>query len=92
MVAIAAGLVETLMMRTRGYSTGRNVIVRCRQGHLFSTIWIPGASLKSIRLGLRRIQYCPVGHHWSTVTPVREADLSKGERRRATKAKDIRLP
>jgi hypothetical protein len=82
----------TVVARRRGFLIGRNLIVRCRQGHLFTTIWLPGASLKSIRLGWARIQRCPVGKHWSIVTPVREADLSDEERQGARKLKDIRIP
>jgi hypothetical protein len=82
----------TVIARRRGYHIGRNLIVRCRQGHLFSTIWLPGASLKAIRLGWARIQRCPVGRHWSIVTPVREADLSDEERRSAQASRDIRIP
>ncbi len=42
--------------------------VRCSAGHLFTTIWVPLGSLKAVRLGGTRYQYCPVGHHWATVT------------------------
>jgi len=79
-------------MRLRGYRVGANVIVRCRDGHLFTTIWIPGVSLKAVRLGLWRFQRCPVGKHWSIVTPVREAHLSEEERRSAGERKDIPIP
>jgi hypothetical protein len=82
----------TIVARRRGYPIGGNVVVRCRRGHLFNTIWIPGASLKSIRLGWWRIQRCPVGKHWSIVAPVREADLTARERRRARQSTDIRVP
>jgi hypothetical protein len=68
------------------------VVVRCRAGHLFTTIWIPGASLKSVRLGWWRFQRCPVGSHWSLVTPVRESDLTEAERRLAYEHKDSRIP
>jgi len=79
-------------MRLRGYRVGRNVIVRCRDGHLFTTIWIPGLSVKAARLGRWRFQRCPVGRHWSIVTPVREADLSEEARRSAAAHKDIPIP
>lgn len=75
--------------------TGRvagNVIVRCRAGHLFTTIWIPGASVKSLRLGPWRVQRCPVGHHWSLVTPVRESDLTETEQKDAAEQRDVRIP
>jgi hypothetical protein len=71
---------------------GGNVIVRCREGHLFTTIWIPGASVKALRLGRWRYQRCPVGNHWSLVTPVRESELTEEERELAHSHRDIRLP
>jgi hypothetical protein len=93
-VGVAAGgyLAATLVARGRGYRFGRNVVVRCRRGHLFTTIWIPGASLKSIRLGWYRFQRCPVGQHWSLVTPVKESDLTEAERETALSHHDARVP
>ena len=61
---VVAGYVAGTIVATRaGYRVGRNSFVRCRAGHLFTTTWIPGGSLKAIRLGLWRIQWCPVGRH-----------------------------
>jgi hypothetical protein len=91
-LVIASVLSETIPLWLRGYGPGGNVVARCRDGHLFTTIWIPGASLKSFRLGSWRFQHCPVGHHWSIVTPVRRADLSEEEQRLAGEIKDIRIP
>lgn len=82
----------TLLARLRGYKLGRNTIVRCRRGHLFTTIWIPGVKLKALDLGIARLQYCPVGRHWSLVTPVRDGDLSASERARAHATRDLPLP
>ena len=31
---------------------------QCSAGHLFTTIWVPMASIKSVRLGWERWQYC----------------------------------
>jgi hypothetical protein len=76
----------------RGYGVGGNVVVRCREGHLFTTIWIPGVSVKSLRLGWWRGQRCPVGHHWSLVTPADEAQLSEEDMRLAHEVHDVRLP
>jgi len=67
-------------------------VVRCRDDHVFTTIWIPGASLKSARLGWWRLQRCPVGKHWSLVTPVRQTDLTDDERRSASEHRDIPIP
>jgi hypothetical protein len=84
--------VATIVARRRGYNMGGNVVVRCRQGHLFTTIWVPGASLKAIRLGWARLQRCPVGSHWSLVVPVRVSELTDEERRFADEHRDVRIP
>jgi hypothetical protein len=89
---VAAVLFEVAALRARGYGLGGNVVVRCRRGHLFTTIWIPGASFKSIRLGWWRLQRCPVGRHWSIVTPVSRSELAEAELRRAADTKDVRIP
>src|SRR6478609_4711089 len=85
-------LIETIGLRRKTGRMAGTVIVRCRAGHLFTTIWIPGASLKSVRLGWWRIQRCPVGPHWSVVTPVRAVDLTADEKRAAGEARDVRIP
>ena len=91
-LALAAVAAFTLVGRLLGYGFGLHTIVRCRSGHLFSTIWIPGVKLKAVDLGVARIQRCPVGHHWTLVTPVRAADLSARQRRKALARRDVRLP
>jgi len=90
--ALAVNVIGTIVARRRGYNVGGNTIVRCRQGHLFTTIWIPGASLKSVRLGWWRIQRCPVGNHWSIVVPVKESALSRRALRSAQAHRDVRIP
>jgi hypothetical protein len=66
--------------------------VRCRDGHLFTTIWMPLASLKAIRLGRRRFQHCPVGHHWSMVTLLDRASARPADLAAAAALHDIRIP
>ncbi|MGN6168206.1 MAG: hypothetical protein ACTHQQ_08550 [Solirubrobacteraceae bacterium] len=88
----AAVFFETAALWVRSGRLGGKVIVRCREGHVFTTIWIPAASVKSLRLGFWRVQYCPVGRNWTVVTPVREADLGKRERRSANEHHDVRIP
>jgi hypothetical protein len=89
---IAFLAIGTVVARRRGYNIGTNTVVRCRDGHYFTTIWIPGASLKSIRLGWARLQRCPVGEHWSLVTPARDIDLTAVERQQAEQYRDVRIP
>ncbi len=88
----AAVLVEVAALRARGYRLGGNVVVRCRRGHLFTTIWIPGASFKSVRLGWWRLQRCPVGRHWTLVTPVDRSELPEAELQLAAERRDVRIP
>jgi hypothetical protein len=90
--ALATVAVEAVAVRARSGRFGGNVVVRCRRGHLYTTIWIPGASIKSARLGLWRVQYCPVGHHWSIVAPVRESEFSEDELAAAAKVHDLPVP
>lgn len=89
---IVVHVVGTIVARRKGYGVGGNTVVRCRAGHLFTTIWIPGASLKAVRLGWVRLQRCPVGKHWTFVVPVRVADLTVEERRTAAERLDVRIP
>ena len=84
--------IGTIVARRRGYPMGGDVVVRCRRGHLFTTIWVPGVSFKSLRLGWLRFQYCPVGRHWSLVSPVKDADLVDAELEAAHEHKDVRIP
>jgi hypothetical protein len=89
---IAFVVVVTIVLRRRGYGVGGNTVVRCRSGHLFTTIWVPGASLKAVRLGWMRFQFCPVGRHWSLVSPVKAMDLTDEERQTASDVHDLRIP
>jgi hypothetical protein len=90
--AVITYIVGTIIAIQQGYSFGRNTVVRCRKGHLFSTVWIPGASVKSLRLGLWRVQWCPVGRHVDLVHPVKEADLTAAERSFALAHHDVLVP
>ena len=85
-------VVEAAGLRRRTGRMAGTVVVRCRAGHLFTTIWIPGASLKSVRLGWWRFQRCPVGRHWTLVTPVRESELGESDLAAAHQVHDARVP
>jgi len=93
-LAIGAAVVatEALILRKRTGRFAGNVVVRCRGGHTFTTLWIPGASVKAVRLGWWRVQRCPVGHHWSIVTPVDDEQLDEAERRAARAMHDLPVP
>lgn len=92
LIIVISILLETIPLWLRGYWMGGNIVVRCREGHLFTTIWIPAASLKSIRFGWWRFQHCPVGNHWSIVAPVNKSGLTEEEERIASQNRDIRIP
>ncbi|HLH66879.1 MAG TPA: hypothetical protein VKV27_14375 [Solirubrobacteraceae bacterium] len=87
-----AGAEALLLARRRGSLLTLDTVVRCRAGHLFTTWWIPGASIKALRLGLWRLQRCPVGAHWTLVSPVRAAGLTENERAEAATHHDLRVP
>jgi hypothetical protein len=90
--AVGLTLAEAVLIaRRRGTLLAADTVVRCRQGHLFTTLWIPGASLKAIRLGLWRLQRCPVGGHWTLVTPVRTSELTAEQRELASREHDLRI-
>jgi hypothetical protein len=91
-IAAAMVVAEAVGLFLRTGRPGGNVAVRCRQGHVFTTLWIPGVSVKALRLGWWRFQHCPVGRHWSLVTPVNLTQLSSGEQRTARETHDIRVP
>ena len=93
-VLIVVGVIAgaTLIGRRLGYNFGPDTVVRCRKGHLFTTIWIPGVKLKELDLIVARIQRCPVGKHWSLVVPVRDVDLTDAEREFAREHHDIHVP
>lgn len=91
-IAAGAMLLESAGLWVRARKLGGHVVVRCREGHLFTTLWIPAVSVKSLRLVWWRFQHCPVGHHWSLVTPVDEAKLTESERASAREHHDVPIP
>jgi hypothetical protein len=92
LLVVAGVLIVWALIRVRQGQAGSDVIVRCSKGHLFATIWIPGVSFKAIRLGTDRAQWCPVGRHWTTVSRVRESDLTQEDIETAHECHDIRIP
>jgi hypothetical protein len=66
--------------------------VRCSAGHVFTTIWVPLASFKAVRLGWKRWQYCPVGHHWAMVSMLDENTTTAEELAEAAQVHDARIP
>ncbi len=91
-LVVAFFAASSVIGRRRGYAFGNSTVVRCQKGHLFTTVWIPGGSFKSIRLGFYRFQYCPVGGHWALVRPVKEMALSDEDKRFAANHRDSRIP
>jgi len=92
-VAALMFLAEAVVVaRRRGFLFGVNTVVRCLSGHLFTTVWVPGASVKALRLGWWRLQRCPVGKHWSFVTPVNASELPARQRQLAAESHDVRIP
>ena len=91
-VVVLVALRAARLSRPQGYRFGRDVVVRCEDGHLFLTTWIPGMSIKAIRLGLVRMQHCPVGDHFTSVRLIRDEDLTAAERLEASRHRDSGVP
>lgn len=89
---VAAYAAGTVIAVRQGYKFGIDTPVRCRHGHTFTTVWIPGVSLKALRLGPWRVQWCPVGRHVGVVWPVKPASLTDVERAFARVHHDVRVP
>ena len=53
-----------------------DTVVVCSSDHLFTTLWFRLGSFKAIRLGRRRVQWCPVGRHVSVVQRAEQSALS----------------
>lgn len=82
-LVVIGGLTVLLNVRARraGYDIPGKTPVRCSKGHLFLTTWVMGGSFTKVRLNpMLRWGRCPVGPHWATLRPVREADLTDEER------------
>lgn len=100
MSGVALGLTTTaivlaalfVLARATGMKAGTDVVVRCDRGHLFTTIWIPGASIKAVRFGWVRFQRCPVGQHWAFVRQVPEDELSPDQVAFAHQHHDSSIP
>jgi hypothetical protein len=84
-LVLVAVVVGNVVMRRQGYAIPGQTVVRCSKGHLFTTTWVEGGSLKAVRLGPRtRYQRCPEGRHWAIVHPVKDQDLTDEDRRALT--------
>lgn len=66
-------------------------VVRCRHGHIYRSVWVPGGSLKALRWFDTRLQWCPVGRHWSWTRRVPAAELSPAELAEANSVHGLRL-
>ena len=92
-VAVLAIVLTAVLIAGRAQTgAGFERIVRCRAGHLFTTTLVPGVSLKAVRLWNVRFERCPVGRHWTTVTPVDVSTLTPEEIEAARSRHDIRIP
>src|SRR3954467_4125575 len=90
--AVMTGAEAAFLARRRGRLFAASTIVRCHRGHLFTTVWIPGVSFKSIRLGPWRVQRCPVGQHWALVWAADVPGPGPAELSTAATLRDGRIP
>lgn len=65
--------------RRRGYTIPGRTRARCSQGHEFTTLWIVGVSLTSLRLTpLRRVMRCPECRRWRLVRALKPEPAEAG--------------
>jgi hypothetical protein len=81
-----------MFARFRRFARKSDRVVRCNNGHLYTTIWVWGGSLKAVRLGTRRYQRCPVCRHWTMARLVDPDSLTPQEREQAAAVHDVRIP
>jgi hypothetical protein len=62
---------------------------RCRQGHLFTTIWGVKGAHRVTDFGWMRLQRCPVDGRLTLVYPVDESTLTREEKKLAKQVQDI---
>ena len=92
-VVVSLVTLETIVVARRRHSLFKlDTVVQCRHGHQFTTWWMPGVSFKALRLLWWRLQYCPVGKHYSVVTPVAVTAIADDELQQAQDRDDIRIP
>jgi hypothetical protein len=55
-------------------------VIRCSEGHLYTAVWIPFISLRSVRLGWnRRLDHCPVNGKWRMASVVSPDELTESQ-------------
>ncbi len=67
-------------------------VMRCKQGHLFETPFLPLVSLKAVKLPQGRFQRCPVDGRWGICELQFTADLSEDELEQARQHRTSPLP
>lgn len=76
------------------YDGGMNLdrtIVQCSRGSYYETVWVPYISFKSIRLGSRRFQKCPVHKRWELSRMVPDDEWSPEIIAEARRHKDTNI-
>ncbi|MGK5729408.1 hypothetical protein [Streptomyces sp. URMC 124] len=58
-----------------------DTIIECGKGHVRWGTWVLGASVTTIKLGPRRLGWCPVGRHVSLLRRTDESQLTPAQRR-----------
>lgn len=67
-------------------------VMRCVDGHLFETPFLPMLSLKAIRTPRGRIMRCPVDKHAGPVELMYTAELTPGQRQEARHNRTSPIP
>ena len=89
--AFLAFIVGAIVAHRKGFKKDGEVVARCSQGHLFTTVWVDRWTWRRFDVGFLKIQRCPVDGRLTVVRPAEVSDLTPEERKQAKLVKD-RVP
>jgi hypothetical protein len=86
--ALLAFAVGAMVASRKGFKRDGEVVARCRQGHLFTTVWVGRFSWRQLDLGFAKIQRCPVDGRLTVVRPADVSALTPEQKRAAKRVRD----
>ncbi len=86
--AFLAFIVGAVIAHRKGFKSEGEVVARCSQGHLFTTVWVGNFNWRRVDVGFAKIQRCPVDGHLTVVRPVEMSSLTPEEKKLAKQNRD----
>jgi hypothetical protein len=86
--AFLAFVVGAVVAHRKGFKQDGEVVARCSQGHLFTTIWVDRWTWTRFDVGFLKIQRCPVDGRLTVVRPVESSSLTPEGKKVARQVRD----